>query len=167
MFEKKLRSAIEKYLDSKRTRPSKSAVLKGVVTKLVNAASAADVMLIPGILEEFDGLPYWLELRFKKGSLYQEGDRVFGWCTDDQIQAVPLPVVLDYCRDEPGGCSFNYIRVISSDKVGFAPPVVLPFDGCRVSFKSDDPNFLKLLEQGWAHLAICNGAGLSALVTLI
>ncbi|WP_293335885.1 hypothetical protein [Microcoleus sp. CAWBG58] len=144
-----MRAAIQKYLDPNTSRPSRSAA-KGIITRLVNAASATDVVLISEILKEFDKLPDWLKLRFQKGSLYEEGDRVFGWCSDDQIQAVPLPVVFDYYRDKSDGRSVEYIRVVASDNVNFAPPVALPFDGCRVNVESDDPNFLKLLEHGWA-----------------
>lgn len=147
MFEQKLKLAIQKYLDAV-TKASRSGA-KGAITRLVNNADLAESILIPKILEEFDGLPNWLKLRFQKGSLYQEGDRVFGWCTDDQIQAVSLPVILDCCN-EPDGRSYRYIRVVASDEEGFAAPVRLPFDGCRVSVKSDDPNFLELLQHGWA-----------------
>lgn len=150
MFDKKLKAAIQKYLDAD-TKNSKSGT-KGAITKLINAASATDVMLIPGILQEFQGLPIWLHLRFKKGSLYQEGDRVFGWCRDDQIQAVELPVYLDIFSYDDGNENriVKYIRVGASGEEGFAAPVPLPFDGCRVSVKPGDPNFLKLLEYGWA-----------------
>lgn len=142
-----MKSAIQKYLDSD-TKSSKSGA-KGAITRLVNKAALAELILIPQILEEFDGLPNWLKLRFQKGSLYQEGDRVFGWCTDDQIQAVSLPVSLDYCS-ELDGRSYRYIRVVASDEEGFAAPVCLPFGGCRVNIEPDDPNFRELLKHGWA-----------------
>lgn len=150
MFEKKLKTAIQKYLDAD-TKNSKSGT-KGAITKLINAASATDVMLIPGILQEFQELPSWLKLRFEKGSLYQEGDRVFGWCRDDQIQAVELPVYLGTFSYDDGNENriVKYIRVRASGEEGFAAPISIPFDGCRVSVKPGDPNFLKLLEYGWA-----------------
>ena len=149
MFDKKLKAAIQKYLDAD-TKNSKSGT-KGAITKLINAASATDVMLIPEILQEFQELPSWLKLRFKKGSLYQEGDRVFGWYKEDQVQAVELPVVLDLFSYDDGvnNCIVRYIRVIS-EEMNFAPAVDLPFNGCRVDVQPDDDNFWELLECGWA-----------------
>ncbi len=151
MFEKKLKLAIQKYLNADTPRPSKS-VAKGIITKMVNAASATDLMLIPEILKEFEELPAWLNLRFQKGSLYQEGDRVFGWCRDDQIQAVELPVRLGIFSYDDGNENriVEYIRVVASDEEGFAAPVCLPFGGCRVNIEPDDPNFRELLKHGWA-----------------
>lgn len=124
MFDKKLKAAIQKYLDAD-TKNSKSGT-KGAITKLINAASATDVMLIPGILQEFQGLPIWLDLRFKKGSLYQEGDRVFGWYKEGQVQAEPLPLRLYYQRFEDD----RYCEVLDCaeewETEGFSEAVPIP-----------------------------------------
>jgi hypothetical protein len=149
MFEKKLRAAIQKYLDAD-TKPSRSGA-KGAITKLINAASLTDVMLIPGVLQKFEELPNWLKLRFQKGSLYQEGERVFGWYREGQVQAVELPVVLDIFSYDDGEKNriVKYIRVISGG-MGFAPAIDVPFDGCRVDVSPDSDNFWELLEVGYA-----------------
>lgn len=145
-----MKSAIQKYLNPDTTRPSRSAA-KGIITKLVNAASATDLMLIPGILKEFEELPTWLKLRFQKGSLYQEGDRVFGWYREDQVQAVELPVTLDftYDRDNDRMRRVEYVKVLF-ERDGFWPAIDLPFDGTRVNVPvCDDYPFLDLWECGW------------------
>lgn len=149
MFDKKLKAAIQKYLDAD-TKNSKSGT-KGAITKLINAASATDIMLIPKILQEFQELPSWLKLRFKKGSLYQEGDRVFGWYEVNQVQAIELPVFLDIFSYDDGVDNrvVKYIRVIS-EEMNFAPAIDLPFRDGRVDIPSDDDNFWELLEHGWA-----------------
>jgi hypothetical protein len=124
MFEQKLKSAIQKYLDGD-TKLSKSGA-KGAITRLVNKAALAELILIPQILEEFDGLPNWLKLRFQKGSLYQEGDRVFGWYYADQVQAEPLPLKLCHQQFE----NYRYCEVLDCAEEweikGFAGAVPLP-----------------------------------------
>ncbi len=154
MFERKLKAAIQKYLDAD-TKNSKSGT-KGAITKLINAASATDIILIPEILQGFQELPSWLELRFKKGSLYREGDRVFGWYKADQVQAVELPVVLDVFRYDDGvnfdAVLYTSMTVIQThEELGcFIPAINLPFDGCRVDVPPDDDNFWELHKHGWA-----------------
>lgn len=153
MFERKLKAAIQKYLDAD-TKNSKSGT-KGAIAKLINAASATDIMLIPEILQGFQGLPSWLELRFKKGSLYREGDRVFGWYKVDQVQAVELPVALDVFRYDDGinfdAVLYTTMTVIQQyEERGFFLAINLPFDGCRVDVPPDDDNFWELHKHGWA-----------------
>lgn len=154
MFDKKLRVAVQKYLDAD-TKPSKSGA-KGAITKLINAASPVDIMLIPGILQEFQELPQWLKLRFKKGSLYEEGDRVFGWYEDSQIQAVELPVSLEVFQYDDGENDrvVKYIKV-AAEMMGFAPAIDLPFNGLRVEVPvapgfDFDYTFLTMWKHGWA-----------------
>ncbi|TAE95549.1 MAG: hypothetical protein EAZ78_27685 [Oscillatoriales cyanobacterium] len=128
-----------------------------MIMRLLNDASATDLMLVPGILKEFEELPAWLKLRFQKGSLYQDEDRVFGWCRDDQIQAVELPVYLDMFSYDNGNENriVKYIRVGVSDEEGFAPAIDLPFDGVRVEVPvapgyNFDYTFFTMWEHGWA-----------------
>ncbi|MCC3405203.1 MAG: hypothetical protein JGK17_06325 [Microcoleus sp. PH2017_10_PVI_O_A] len=152
MFDKKLKAVIQKYLDA-RTKLSKSGA-KGAITKLINRATPSDLLLIPEIAKEFEGLPQWFKLRFQKGSLYQEGDRVFGWYAENQVQAVKLPVLLDNFTYDDGEemRTVRYIRVVFENKdMGFFPPISLPFDGVCVNVAvSDDYPFLALWEHGWA-----------------
>lgn len=153
MFQLKLKSAIQKYLDAD-TKPSKSGA-KGAITRLINAAPAPDLMSIPYVLQQFEELPDWLELRFQKGSLYQEGDRVFGWYKADQIEAVDLPVVLDVFSYDDGirNRVVKYIRVVDKD-MGFVPAVELPLRETRVEISVSgydfDYPFLTMWEYGWA-----------------
>lgn len=160
MFARKLKTAIQKYLDAD-TGNSKSGA-KGAIAKLIDDASATDVMLIPDILRGFDGLPNWLKLRFQKGSLYREGGRVFGWYREGQVQAVELPVDLDifsYDDEEVGLRVVEYIIALESISMGFAPPIDLPlrsmdvfFSGgnYRVDVSLDSDSYWELLAAGYA-----------------
>lgn len=91
----KLKAAIEKYLAADTLR--KQAGAKGAITRLVNerakeigASLARDEVQL--VLKEFEELPHWLTQRFTLGSLYQEGDRIFGWWSENQAQAEELPL---------------------------------------------------------------------------
>jgi hypothetical protein len=126
-MKEKLRRAIEKYLDPD-SKQAKSA-LKGAITKIVNAIPVSETGLLREVLQEFSDLPNWLRLRFEKGSLYEESGRVFGWHSDSQLQAEPLPVTLDIFSydDEITGefCKVKYI-VVTGDRDGFYPAVAMP-----------------------------------------
>jgi hypothetical protein len=126
-----------------------------MIMRLLNDASATDLMLIPGILKEFEKLPAWLKLRFQKGSLYQDEDRVFGWYKDDQVQAVELPCRLNTFSYNNG--EFQYVKYLTvvREKMGFAPAIDLPFDGVCVKVPvapgyDFDDTFLTMWEHGWA-----------------
>ncbi|MEZ2250235.1 hypothetical protein [Microcoleus sp.] len=154
----KLKSAIQNYLDAD-TESSKGRV-KRVITELISAASATDAILIPEILQEFEELPNWLKLRFQKGSLYEEGNEVFGWHENSQVQAVSLPVRLDIFSYDDGEdlVVVKYLNV-THEEMGFAPAidlpfVDLPFGGIRVvvpvSEYNFDDTFLTMCGYGWA-----------------
>ncbi|MEG4133071.1 hypothetical protein QUA41_31040 [Microcoleus sp. Pol11C1] len=161
LFERKLRAAIQKHLDAD-TKHSKSGTL-GQITKLINAAVAVEKTLaveaietIKSVLAEFEGLPDRLTLRFQKGSLYQGehtrgGGLVFGWYSENQIEALPLPVIFDDIILPDGG-NRKYIRVVSGEmrSHGFLPAVDLPFYGSYVYTYPTDENFFELLKAGWA-----------------
>ncbi|MEG4010494.1 hypothetical protein QUA41_31295 [Microcoleus sp. Pol11C1] len=161
LLERKLRAAIQKYLDAD-TKHSKSGSL-GQVTKLINAAVADQRILgvetievIKTVIAEFGELPDKVQLRFQKGSLYEGehprgGGLVFGWYCETQIEAEPIPVILESLplSDET---QQKYIKVISGDmrQWGFLPAVDLPFDGCYVEVSPCDDYFTEILKAGWA-----------------
>lgn len=158
LFEKKLRAAIQKYLDAE-TKNSKSSAL-GQITKLINAAIAIEknvtINQITKAIADFEGLPDKLRLRFQKGSLYEGehsrgGALVFGWYCEDQIEALPLPVIFDDLI-LPDKTHQRYLKVISGEMrtEGFLPPVDLPFTDCYVNVDPYDPAFLEILKAGWA-----------------
>jgi hypothetical protein len=152
MFTQKFKAAIQKYLEAQ-TKPAKSGA-KGAITKLVNAANEAELKSIPEILQEFSNLPDWLKLRFEKGSLYKEGDRVFGWYHNEQIQACELPLTIDIYRHDDGEdfLAVLYTKVtVTHEAMGFTPAIDLPFDGTLVNVPvSDDYPYLELWKCGWA-----------------
>ncbi len=97
----KLDSAIEKYLSAFGTN-RQIAGAKGRLTKLVNdlADSHGAVTVREKVLDVLANTHYvsdrteLLKNRFTYGSLYQEGDRVYGWYQerDVQVQAEHLPL---------------------------------------------------------------------------
>lgn len=154
MFSLKLKAAIQKYLDAD-TKLTKSGA-KGVITKLVNNASEVEINLIPDILQEFQELPDWLKLRFQKGSLYEEGNRVFGWYKESQVQAVELPVQLDMFEYDDGEKyhRVKYIKVTHEER-GFSPAIDLPLNRGRVEVPVAPGydfyhTFLTMWKHGWA-----------------
>ncbi|TAD99137.1 MAG: hypothetical protein EAZ98_01225 [Oscillatoriales cyanobacterium] len=158
MFDQKLKAAIQKHLDAD-TNYSKSCT-KGAITKLINTATVGDVRLIYEILQEFEELPDSLKLRSQKGSLYQEGNEVFGWPENSQVQAVSLPVRLDiFSYDDGEDLVVVKCINVTHEEMGFAPAidlpfVDLPFGGIRVevpvSEYSFDDTFLTMCQYGWA-----------------
>jgi hypothetical protein len=85
----KLERLIERYLLANTSR--KKSATKGAITRLVN--ERADILgaatarsEIWTILDRKD-VPGWMKQRFTPGSLYLEGDRVFGWWDDGSLQA--------------------------------------------------------------------------------
>lgn len=82
--------AIEKYLASETLKDKSST--KGAITKIVNSSTEANTLeQVQEVLAEFDNLPQWLQNRFTVGSLYREGDLVFGWYRENQVQAEVIP----------------------------------------------------------------------------
>lgn len=157
MFDRKIKIAIQKYLDADK-RDSKSEA-KEAITRLISAASATDVMSIPGVSQEFEELPNWLKLRLQKGSLYEEDGEVFGWYKDDQFQAEPLPVELDFFSYDDGNDvrKVECIKVVS-ESIGFCPAVEIPYCIRQSLFGEtlvnvpidDDLRFLELWGYGFA-----------------
>jgi hypothetical protein len=105
-FKEKLNKIIDRYLKADTSR--KQAGAKGAITKLVTqrasevGADNARVEFWETLLSERRGKysSIWknwdsLLLRFRPGTLYQEGDRVMGWWDDGQVQvqANELPLV--------------------------------------------------------------------------
>lgn len=85
----KLRNAVKRYLDADTGR--KESAAKGLITKAAN--ELGDLEKIWDVLREFEGLPDWMHQRFTRGSQYLEGDRLFGWYAEYQIQAEALPML--------------------------------------------------------------------------
>jgi hypothetical protein len=160
-MKEKLRRAIEKYLDPD-SKQAKSG-LKGAITKIVNAIPVSDTGLIREVLQEFSDLPNWLRLRFEKGSLYEENGCVFGWYSDSQLQAKPLPVELNsfsYHDETTDKLRIvKYILVIGA-REGFYPAVPMPIENTfggdlpkdvYINIPIDDTlNFLEMWKHGWA-----------------
>ena len=83
--------AIEKYLASETLKDKSST--KGAIAKIVNSSTEANTLeQTQGVLAEFDNLPECLKNRFTVGSLYREGDRVFGGYRENPVQAEVIPV---------------------------------------------------------------------------
>ncbi|MFB8793165.1 MAG: hypothetical protein U7126_02780 [Microcoleus sp.] len=124
MFKVKFRKAIEKYIAT--TFPIEASRAKGVITRTVNTSTESNTLeLIKEVLAEFDHLPDWIKNRFTPGSLYREGDSVFGWYRDNQVQAEAMPV------DIPLTCQ-GYLKVLVT-RDGFIESVPLPLsNGCEV-----------------------------------
>lgn len=153
MFQQKLKAAIQDYLD-KGTQLSRSKA-RTVITKLINGASVTEMTLVPSVLQGFEVLPEWLNLRFQKGSLYKKGRRVFGWYKVDQVQAVELSVTLDVFHYDDGvdflAVLYRSMKVVQiQEEWGFFPATDLPFYDCRVRVSFDDDNFRELHKCGYA-----------------
>lgn len=118
MFKNKFKKAIDKYLAAE-TSTAKSAA-KGVITRTVNSCLFNSGILeeIQEVLAEFDELPDWVKNRFTPGSMYREGDLVFGWYKEGQVQAESIPVDIPLCAE-------GYMKVLAN-RDGFLEALPLP-----------------------------------------
>jgi hypothetical protein len=134
--------AIEKYLASETLKDKSST--KGAIAKIVNSSTEANTLeQVPEVLAEFDNLPEWLKNRFSVGALYREGDRVFGWYRENQVQAEVIPV------DIPLTGEGEYLRVLANGD-GCAKPTPLPLDGGVTVAVPHEETFL-YAKHGWAN----------------
>lgn len=125
MFKEKLKEAIEKYIIAESPRAKSAA--KGTLTRIVNSSTESNVReQIKEVLAGFDQLPELIKNRFTPGSLYREGNAVFGWYRENQVQAEAIPVDVPLCCE-------GYLNVLST-RDGFIESVRLPFvQGFEVS----------------------------------
>jgi hypothetical protein len=92
----KLKQAINRYLDADTSR--KQSAAKGAITRLINqraeiVGAIAARSEVWEVLKDFTEIPRWMERRFTPGSLYTDGNSVFGWWDENlQVQAEELPL---------------------------------------------------------------------------
>lgn len=117
MFKEILAKAIERHVASETPR-AKSAT-KGAITRIVDNSILPDTLeQTQEVLKIFDNLPDWIKNRFTPGSLYREGDAVFGWFYAEQRQAKPIPVDVPLCCE-------GYLKVLKT-RDGFIESVPIP-----------------------------------------
>jgi hypothetical protein len=149
MFREKFKKAIEKYIASVNfSSPTELSRAKGVITRIANSATVENALeQIQEVLEGFGSeLPKPIKNRFTPGSLYKEGNSVFGWYRPDQVQAEVIPVTIT----SDGLDRENYSRVTES-RDGFEVPVDMPLAGgaCVVSVPQQQSFFYA--KYGWAN----------------
>jgi hypothetical protein len=145
MFKTKFKKAIEKCIAC--TSPIEQSRAKAAITRIVKDATELDVReQIKEVLISFDKLPEWVKNRFTSGSLYREGNSMFGWFRENQVQTEVLPVITTVNGFEEEG----YLRVIES-RDGFQRPVDIPLaeGDCVVSVPYEQSFFYA--KYGWAN----------------
>ena len=153
-MQEKLVSAIKTYLSSTASDRHLGAT-KANITRLANQlgeeiGSEAVRSLVFTLLDsEQPNRVEWLRSRFTFGSLYLEGDRVFGWHSESnsQVQAEHLPLIQVQDQDNKIYLlvNFAYGKRDFFESVGFAASEHLPlkFSGDRyeVDFKVERSQF--------------------------
>lgn len=150
----KLHQAIERYATAETSR--KAAAAKGAITRLVK-----DLALELGVvatrnevvkaLEPFPDLN-WTRQRFTPGSLYQEGEHIFGWWEEGEVQlmAEQLPIARSQNSYLVSFWDCKDVNLWQQRGFHTAEPLPIEFwpDGLRVRF--EDKKTPIFLEHGYA-----------------
>jgi hypothetical protein len=144
----RLSSALHKYLDSPERKGGKGAITRrinemGKRYPLDQVRCGCLNVVNELLCEQTENRLGWLVKRLTPGSLYLEGDQVYGWWHDEQLQAEPLPLAR---IDDSWVVRFTpNLRA-----QGFVPAHSLPLNGNEVVIWQISQTF-ELAQYGWAQ----------------